>query len=101
MPPVSDAPLAKPSSPLRAAIHSALVQQAIVLLLASMILDGGLLAQICGFAFAAFWAAVGLLKIRRNSFPTKIDLALIRCGYLLVCLISFLVASFVWHLRDY
>jgi hypothetical protein len=34
-----------------------LIQQSIILVLASLILDGGNTAQICFFAFIAYWSA--------------------------------------------
>ena len=80
---------------------SAFVQQAIVLVLAGMILDGGLIAQMCWYAFLAFWGGVAVIWFRRSSSPTKQDLILVRGGYLIVCIISFFVTQSIWHWRGF
>jgi hypothetical protein len=86
---------------LKSAMLSAFVQQAVILVLAGMILDGGLIAQMCFYAFAAFWGGVAVIILRRAMSPTKLDLILVRGGYLLVCLISFFLTQSIWKLRGY
>jgi hypothetical protein len=80
---------------------SAFVQQAVILVLAGMILDGGLIAQMCFYAFAAFWGGVAVILFRRRQSPTKLDLVLVRGGYLLVCIISFFLTQAIWHWRGF
>src|SRR5271154_6438416 len=66
------------ASPYRDAIKLALTQQGAVLLLASMILDGGYIFDFCLIAFIAFWTVVGLIRWRRPHAPTKLDLIFIQ-----------------------
>ena len=87
------------ASPYRMAITSAVVQQVIVLVLASMILDGGDLLAFCLVACLAFWVGVVFIRLRRGQTPTKMDLILIRSSYLLLCIITFFVVHLVWRLR--
>src|SRR4051812_9433422 len=69
----------------------ALVFQMPILVLASMILDGGAVAQVCFSALIAFWAGVAVLHFHRRGVLSKVDLWLIRWGYILVCIISYFV----------
>ena len=63
-----------------------------------MILDGGVVAEVCLFAAAAFWAGVALIWFRRR-IPTKLDLILIEGGYIVLCVIAFFLARWIWDLR--
>lgn len=87
------------TSPYRNAIISAIVQQVLVLVLASLILDGGDLLMFCVVACLAFWSGFVFIRVRRGQTPTKIDLILIRASYLALCIITFLVVHLVWKLR--
>ena len=81
-------------------IKSAVIQQVFILVLASMILDGGVVAEICLFAAVAFWGGVALIRFRR-PVPTKIDLVLIEGSYIVLCLLAFFLTQWIWHLRGY
>ena len=76
-----------------------LVTQSIVLVLESMILDGGGIAQVCFYAFVAFWTGVLVLCFRRRGALSRVDLLLIRYGYILVCVISFFITRWIWDWR--
>jgi len=90
------------ASHLPGAVTSALVQQSVVIVLSLMILDGGVIAQVCLYAFAAFWAGVGVLVARRGPAAlSRLDLGLIRGGYVPVCIISFFLTHWIWSLRGY
>ncbi|MGZ4971382.1 MAG: hypothetical protein ACXWDN_01375 [Limisphaerales bacterium] len=84
------------ASPYKSAVRSAVVQQVIVLVLASMILDGGDILTFCLVACLAFWVGFAFIRVRRGRMPTKIDLTLIRGSYLLLCLITYAVVYLVW-----
>ena len=86
-------------SPAAEAIKFALAQQLIIFLLAGSILDGGAIAQICFYGFAAFWAATFLLLRRGKGTITKLDLAFIQGGSLLLCLLSYFLTTFIWKVR--
>jgi hypothetical protein len=92
---------ASPSDRLLDAETFAFVQQSLVLVLASMMLDGGGFFQVCFYAFVAYWAGVGLLRLRAKAGLSKVDLLLIRYGYIPVCVLSFLLTYWIWHLRGY
>lgn len=77
------------------------VQQSIVSVLASMVLDGGQFFQICFYAFVAFWAAFALMSFRRKKIYSRFDLRLIRYGFIPLCVISFFLTRWIWHLRGY
>ena len=83
------------------AMLSAFVQQGVILALAVMILDGGAVAQSCFYAFAAFWIGVGVILWRRSSAPTKLDLVLVRGGFIVLFVLSFFLTHGIWLLRGY
>jgi len=77
----------------------ALAQQGTVLVMASMILDGGDIFSICLIAFIAFWAVVGLIRWHRPHKPTKLDLIFIRASYLPLCILAFFLVDYFWKRR--
>jgi hypothetical protein len=80
----------------RRPIYEALGLQVFLGILASMILDGGDCAHICGAALLAFWAGTAVLIWRHRQTPSKRDLELIRFGYVPVLVITFVVVHLVW-----
>jgi hypothetical protein len=90
------------ATPLPGAVTFALVQQAAVIFLSLLVLDGGVMAQVCLYAFVAFWGGTGLLIARRGAAAlSRLDLGLIRGGYVPVCIISFFLTHWIWSLRGY
>jgi hypothetical protein len=79
----------------------ALFFQIPILVLASMVLDGGAIAQVCFYALVAFWVGVVVLHFRRRGVLSRVDLLLIRWGYILACIISFFITRWIWQLRGY
>ncbi len=71
--------LPRPSS-LRTAFHWSIVQQGILVLLAALILDGGIIFQRVLVATIAFWCFVLVLLIRRRTQPTSGDILFIEFG---------------------
>ena len=59
----------------------AVCQQAVLLLLSSLLLDGGHTFRVWLIAACAHWTAIGLIIGRRSTAPTKWDLGLIRYAY--------------------
>lgn len=80
---------------------SAFMQQSVILVLASMNLDGGNLAQTCFYAFVAFWGGVGVILWCRAPAPTKVDLVIVRGGFIVLCVLSFFLTHGIWNLRGY
>jgi len=97
----NDIPKQQAETPLSGAMVSAIVQQSVIMILASMILDGGGIAQVCLYALLAFWSGVAVLRIRSKGPPSKVDLALVRGGFILVCLLSFFITRLIWRLRGF
>jgi hypothetical protein len=87
------------TTPIPDSVRFALIQQAVVLVLAAGMLDGGELAQVCFYAFAAFWAGVGVLIARRGAALTRVDILLIRWSYIPLCIGSFFLTHWIWSLR--
>jgi hypothetical protein len=73
--------------PFRNTINFAVAQQIIILVMTSLILDGGDSFRICGVAALAFWAGVGTIRFRRQ-IPTKGDIIFIKGVYLPLCFLS-------------
>jgi hypothetical protein len=95
------APPTKIAASLQSAIKLAIVQQLIVILVAGSLLDGGVVAQICIYAFAAYWGGTIVILARRRAAPTKLDIILVRSGYLVVCVISFILTFAIWSWREH
>jgi hypothetical protein len=79
----------------------ALLQQVSIGVLSGMVLDGGVLGEICGFAFVAFWGGAGLILARRRNALTDVDKLLIGWGYIPLCIVSFFLTPWIWRLRGY
>ena len=80
---------------------SAFLQQGLILALAVMLLDSGAVAQSCFYAFAAFWVGVGVILWRRSSAPTKLDLVIVRGGFIVLCVLSFFLTHGIWQLGEF
>ncbi|PHS00621.1 MAG: hypothetical protein COA78_23770 [Blastopirellula sp.] len=81
----------------RDAIKFSLIQQLPLLLIASLLLDGGLIFKRVGIASVAFWTFTLIIMIRRGHNMTDDDLLLIKWGYLpllLVTCILWVIASY-------
>ena len=76
-----------------------MVQQLVVLVIASLVLDGGMIFQVFSYAALAYWVCVGIILIRRRRHLTPIDKIVIRVGFLMACAISVVLTRFIWHLR--
>jgi len=85
----------KYDSPVRDAVSI----QIVVGLLSLMMMDGGDLARICGIALLAFWSGAAVLIYRHPQSPSRVDLELIRFGYLPVVVMAFFLVQWIWHLR--
>jgi hypothetical protein len=93
---MTDAPPSESSD----ALKLAKVEQALIIPLAALILDGGGMFLISIFAAAAFWCGVLLMRRRRRlDGVTRLDLFLFRWGYFLLLAISFFLAPWIWKLK--
>ena len=90
------------TSPFGEALKFCGMQQATIVPLAGLILDGGVVFLVCLYAVAAYWPGLLLIWIRRRfSGYTKFDLFLIRWGFLALIPISALVARYIWRLKGF
>ena len=80
-------------------IFEALTLQLILGLLSYLILDGGTIARICGIALVAFWGGATVLIWRHPQSPTRMDIVLIRFGFLPLSVVAYFLVPFIWHLR--
>jgi hypothetical protein len=76
-----------------------LVQQLVVLGMASLILDGGVILQVFSYAALAYWVGVVIILFRRRKQLTPVDRIIIRVGFLVACALSVCLTGFIWHLR--
>jgi hypothetical protein len=74
-----------------------LIQQAVVLLLAGMNLDGGDAFHFCLVALLAFWVGAVIICVRRPQTPTRSDLLFIRFGYLPLCILTGFFTMSFWR----
>jgi len=84
---------------LSGALGSALCQQSIVFSIALALLDTGVLAQVCGFAVAAFWIGVGVICFRRRGAVSKIDLLFIEAATVPLVVIAAVLSFVIWRAR--
>jgi len=85
---------------LRSAVFDSLAIQIVLGFIAALMLDGGVCLQIWSFSMAAFWGGGVLVLARRWKAPTKTDLAVIRWGFLALCLVvTPAFSALIWRLR--
>jgi hypothetical protein len=86
---------------LRAAIKFSLVTQILIVILAVFVADGGAAGQIAFFAFVSFNSYPASVLVFRPKNPTKLDLVLIRAGFLPTIVITAYLADYIWDLRGF
>lgn len=62
----------------RETVYFAMFQQVPLVLLCTLLLDGGRMVRACGVSVLGFWATAGLLMARRPTSPRPGDLAFLR-----------------------
>jgi len=86
---------------LRAAIKFSLMTQAFIVILAGFFADGGAAGQVAFFAFVSFNSYLVSVLLFRAKSPTKLDLILIRAGFLPTIVITAFLADYIWDLRGF
>ena len=76
----------------RRPIQWALIQQLVIGILSLLMLDGGMMARQCALVLVAFWVGTVLILWRRPANPTSWDLSLIQFGFVLLLILSELLA---------
>jgi hypothetical protein len=77
----------------REAFVFAMLQQAVLFLLAALLLDGGVVLRRVTIASIGFWCFVLLLLIRRRNSPTRVDIILVKYGIWPLLLITIVAAG--------
>jgi hypothetical protein len=89
-------------SPLyKSAIKLAVLQQVILLILSSLLLDFGQTFRVCAVAAIAHWIAIGMIVARRPLSPTGLDLGIIRWGFVPLGIVVGRLAPFVQAVVDH
>jgi hypothetical protein len=83
----------------RQALGSTGAQQLIIFLLAALVLDGGVLLEVFGFAALAFWTGFAFIWFRRRSKPTSTDLLIIEASFVPLFVIACVLSFWIWQKR--
>jgi hypothetical protein len=83
----------------RTPIFEAVGLQLLIGFLSLLILDGGTTARICGIALIGFWGGIAVLIWRHPWTPTRMDILILRFGYLPVVFIAYFLVPFIWTMR--
>lgn len=86
---------------LHAAIKFSLVTQVFIVILAGFVADGGAVGQIAFFSFVSFNSYLFSVLLFRPKSPTKLDLVLIRAGFLPTIVITLFLTDYIWDLRGF
>ena len=78
-----------------------IIQQIVVLVIGCLNLDGGETLQIVGYASLAYWVGYAFIMARRHGRFSGFDRVFIRWGVLSLCVSSFFITRFIWHLKGY
>jgi lipid-A-disaccharide synthase-like uncharacterized protein len=73
-------------------IKVAVAQQAVILLFASLLLDGGQMLRLSTIATAAAWALNIVIMARRPKSPTQADVLIVKYGFWLFALVTLILA---------
>lgn len=93
--------LAKREFSLSGSVVFSLIQQAILLAMGGMMLDGGQIFQVIGYAVVAYWAGFVIIMLRRRRSLTGADKILIRWGFLMLWVASGFITGLIWKLRGF
>ena len=74
------------------AIRAAIAQQCVVLLLSSLVLDGGQMLRVSTFGAVGCWSFVVVIVARRPRSPTQLDLLIVTYGFWLAILAAIILA---------
>jgi len=78
------------------AFRTAVLQQAFIIFLTALTLDGGLLCQEAQIAVLAYWLAWSVIAFARPEAPTVWDIRCICTGYLIIFAMIIIAGPWVW-----
>jgi hypothetical protein len=76
-----------------ASIKVAVAQQVVIILFASLLLDGGHILRLSTFGAVGSWLLTGIIVARRPRSPTRIDILIVKYGFWLAALIAMVLAA--------
>jgi len=82
----------------REPIKVAVVQQIIFLVLTALLLDGGQTFRACCITAIVHWVCIAMILVRRPIHPTRIDILLIKYGFLPLAFVVGRMAPFIHNL---
>jgi hypothetical protein len=91
-------PSASRSTAQRSLFVMPLVQVAVASILSMMVLDMGECSHIVAFAALGYAGGLALMAPRRNTL-TQLDEFLIRWGFVMLCVLSFILSQVIWSIR--
>ena len=95
-----DEPICEPPSTAKGkyfrAIGVAVAQQAPILILAALMLDGGRILRICTIAAIASWICTLMILLRRPKQPTNCDIAIVNYGFWAAMFLILITERFLW-----
>ena len=77
------------------------VAQALVSVIASLVLDGGTAFEVVGIAVAAYWGALVIIVLRHPLTPSRGDLLWARLGFAVSLALAAVVCPAVWWSRGW
>jgi hypothetical protein len=80
---------------MKGALLGPLVAQLLLLMLAALILDGGIIASFCMAGAVAHWVMVTYLAIRRRDALTRVDQILVRLGFVIFTVVAIVLVILV------
>jgi hypothetical protein len=83
----------------RDAIRVAILLQVLLTLFMVLLLDGGYTARIGACAMGGFWIGVTAVMFRRPRNPSRLDLLYVRWGYLVLLVLSVIIAPLIPRIR--
>ena len=87
------------SKEFRNALIVSILLQIVLGFLAAINLDGGVFFHLWWRAMAGYWAALIVILMKRPNAPTKVDLFLVRWGFIpLFLIITPVLTALMWRL---
>ena len=81
----------------RSALKIALLLQIVIGVPAAIAIDGGLLFELWWRPMAAYYGCFIVMVFRRPNAPTKLDLILVKWGFVLLIPCTFIFSVLIWR----
>ncbi len=81
----------------RSALKGVVLLQLVIGVLALIAIDGGFLFELWWRPMAAYWGCFIVMVLRRPNTPTKLDLILVKWGFVLLIPCTFIFSVLIWR----